>query len=241
MKIQMKRKRISIFLCVSLLVSFLWGCSQNAATETNSAAELKTIGEPPVAMKEVTQDSYDSTVTFRLKIPQDWSIDIWRYDKILIYPESASKESDCLQLASTDLSGMATSEKDESIFQSLFSGDSFPYEESIKKTFAQAIGMEKKLQDASSPLDYLELFAPDPNISYNETDLPDLEFAYAQYSGQNGTIMKAQYTYEDEGKHMENEYFREDFSYFIRAEKETIEGLSVDDLAVFILNSITVE
>ena len=71
MKIQMKRKRISIFLCVSLLVSFLWGCSQNAATETNSAAELKTIGEPPVAMKEVTQDSYDSTVTFRLKIPQD--------------------------------------------------------------------------------------------------------------------------------------------------------------------------
>ena len=40
---------------------------------------------------------------------------------------------------------------------------------------------------------------------------------------------------------MENEYFRENFSYFIRAEKETIEGLSVDDLAVFILNSITVE
>ena len=86
MKIKMRRKRISIFLCLSLLMSFLWGCSQNAATETNSAAELKTIGEPPVAMKEVTQDSYDSTVTFRLKIPQDWSIDIWRYDKILIYP-----------------------------------------------------------------------------------------------------------------------------------------------------------
>ena len=72
MKINMRRKRISIFLCLSLLMSFLWGCSQNTVTETDSAAGLKPIGEPPVSMKEVTQENYDGTITFRLKVPKDW-------------------------------------------------------------------------------------------------------------------------------------------------------------------------
>lgn len=72
MKINMRRKRISIFLCLSLFLSFLWGCSQNIVTETDSAAGLKPIGEPPVSMKEVTQDDKDSWSTFHLQIPEDW-------------------------------------------------------------------------------------------------------------------------------------------------------------------------
>lgn len=72
MKIKMRKKRISIFLCLSLFLSFLWGCSQNIVTETDSTAGLKPIGEPPVSMKEVTQDDKDSWSTFHLQIPEDW-------------------------------------------------------------------------------------------------------------------------------------------------------------------------
>ena len=72
MKIKMRKKRISIFLCLSLFLSFLWGCSQNIVTETDSAAGLKPIGEPPVSMEEVTQDDKDSWSTFHLQIPEDW-------------------------------------------------------------------------------------------------------------------------------------------------------------------------
>ena len=72
MKIKMRKKRISIFLCLSLFLSFLWGCSQNTVTETDSTAGLKPIGEPPVSMKEVTQDDKDSWSTFHLQIPEDW-------------------------------------------------------------------------------------------------------------------------------------------------------------------------
>lgn len=232
-------KRLFCGLFSLILGVILCSCGQNTGTDT--AIEVKAIEDPSVAMKEVTQDSYDGTVTFRLQIPENWSIHMGDDGQILIYPETASEESDCLRLAPKDFSGVVTGLKDESIYQSLFSGDVVPYEDSIKKTFAQQMELENKLESAGSVLDYLELLAPDTNISYNEENLPDLQFAYTQYSGQSNPVIKAQYTYEDEGKHTKNEYFRKDFSYFLHAEKETIEDLSVDTLAVFILNSITME
>lgn len=108
MKINMRRKRISIFLCLSLFLSFLWGCSQNAATETNSAAGLKPIGEPPVSMKEVTQENYDGTITFRLKVPKDWmcmpntdggvnAISEESYEKLLNEAEQNQENGDTLK------------------------------------------------------------------------------------------------------------------------------------------------
>ena len=108
MKIKMRRKRISIFLCLSLFLSFLWGCSQNAATETNSAAGLKPIGEPPVSMKEVTQENYDGTITFRLKVPKDWmcmpntdggvnAISEESYEKLLNEAEQNQENGDTLK------------------------------------------------------------------------------------------------------------------------------------------------
>ena len=108
MKINMRRKRISIFLCLSLFLSFLWGCSQNAATETNSAAGLKPIGEPPVSMKEVTQENYDGTITFRLKVPKDWmcmpntdggvnAISEESYEKLLNKAEQNQENGDTLK------------------------------------------------------------------------------------------------------------------------------------------------
>ena len=69
MKLQMKRKSITLLLLASFFASFLCSCSQN--TETDSVAEMKTISEPPVAMKEVTQENYDGTITFRLKVPEN--------------------------------------------------------------------------------------------------------------------------------------------------------------------------
>ena len=62
---KLKRKSITVLLLASFFASFLLGCGQN--TETDSVAEMKTISEPPVAMKEVTQENYDGTITFRLK------------------------------------------------------------------------------------------------------------------------------------------------------------------------------
>ena len=232
-------KRLFCGLFSLILGVILCSCGQNTGTDT--AIEVKAIEDPSVAMKEVTQDSYDGTVTFRLQIPENWSIHMGGRRPNSDLSETASEESDCLRLAPKDFSGVVTGLKDESIYQSLFSGDVVPYEDSIKKTFAQQMELENKLESAGSVLDYLELLAPDTNISYNEENLPDLQFAYTQYSGQSNPVIKAQYTYEDEGKHTKNEYFRKDFSYFLHAEKETIEDLSVDTLAVFILNSITME
>ena len=108
MKINMRRKRISIFLCLSLFLSFLWGCSQNTVTETDSAAGLKPIGEPPVSMKEVTQENYDGTITFRLKVPKDWmcmpntdggvnAISEESYEKLLNEAEQNQENGDTLK------------------------------------------------------------------------------------------------------------------------------------------------
>ena len=108
MKINMRRKRISIFLCLSLFLSFLWGCSQNIVTETDSAAGLKPIGEPPVSMKEVTQENYDGTITFRLKVPKDWmcmpntdggvnAISEESYEKLLNEAEQNQENGDTLK------------------------------------------------------------------------------------------------------------------------------------------------
>ena len=108
MKINMRRKRISIFLCLSLFLSFLWGCSQNIVTETDSTAGLKPIGEPPVSMKEVTQENYDGTITFRLKVPKDWmcmpntdggvnAISEESYEKLLNEAEQNQENGDTLK------------------------------------------------------------------------------------------------------------------------------------------------
>ena len=108
MKIKMRKKRISIFLCLSLFLSFLWGCSQNIVTETDSAAGLKPIGEPPVSMKEVTQENYDGTITFRLKVPKDWmcmpntdggvnAISEESYEKLLNEAEQNQENGDTLK------------------------------------------------------------------------------------------------------------------------------------------------
>ena len=108
MKINMRRKRISIFLCLSLFLSFLWGCSQNTVTETDSTAGLKPIGEPPVSMKEVTQENYDGTITFRLKVPKDWmcmpntdggvnAISEESYEKLLNEAEQNQENGDTLK------------------------------------------------------------------------------------------------------------------------------------------------
>ena len=67
---KLKRKSITVLLLASFFASFLLGCGRN--TETDSVAEMKTISEPPVAMKEVTQENYDGTITFRLKVPKNW-------------------------------------------------------------------------------------------------------------------------------------------------------------------------
>ena len=67
---KLKRKSITVLLLASFFASFLLGCGRN--TETGSVAEMKTISEPPVAMKEVTQENYDGTITFRLKVPKNW-------------------------------------------------------------------------------------------------------------------------------------------------------------------------
>ena len=108
MKIKMRKKRISIFLCLSLFLSFLWGCSQNIVTETDSTAGLKPIGEPPVSMKEVTQENYDGTITFRLKVPKDWmcmpntdggvnAISEESYEKLLNEAEQNQENGDTLK------------------------------------------------------------------------------------------------------------------------------------------------
>lgn len=108
MKINMRRKRISIFLCLSLFLSFLWGCSQNTVTETDSTAGLKPIGEPPVSMKEITQENYDGTITFRLKVPKDWmcmpntdggvnAISEESYEKLLNEAEQNQENGDTLK------------------------------------------------------------------------------------------------------------------------------------------------
>lgn len=108
MKIKMRKKRISIFLCLSLFLSFLWGCSQNTVTETDSTAGLKPIGEPPVSMKEVTQENYDGTITFRLKVPKDWmcmpntdggvnAISEESYEKLLNEAEQNQENGDTLK------------------------------------------------------------------------------------------------------------------------------------------------
>ncbi len=128
-------KRLFCGLFSLILGTILCSCGQNNGAD--SAIEVKDIEDPSVDMKEVTQDSYDGTITFRLQIPEDWSIHMGDDGQILIYPETASEESDCLRLAPKDFSGVVTELKDESIYQSLFSGDVAPYEDSIKTTFAQ--------------------------------------------------------------------------------------------------------
>ncbi len=244
----MKNRCVShILQAATALLIAAYGCScspRNAET----AASPKELGEPPVSMKETAQTSYDGSVSFQMQIPEDWAAGADDSGRILIYPEGLPEtetEEKILALCPYTFSGVTAGEKDKAAFQALFSGNMEPYEETIKKTFAQQIAMEEKLKElenGGSFLDYLELMSPDPSIPYEEYDIPELKFQYTEYSGQKGRLIQAAYTYTEKGREItRTECFREDLPYLISTEKHETGGLSSEDIALWVADSLKVE
>lgn len=233
----MRRKK----KCLSIIASILLTMVISSCNGNSQTTSTQSIVEPPVAMKQVTQENVDKDMTFHMQIPEDWNTFLSDAGIILIYPESKAAEEYALKLVPHDFSGMVTSDKDEKIFKDLFLENTISYEESIKKTFAQQIDMQEKLKNAETFLDYLEIMSPDPDISYKDYDIPELHFQYTEYIGQQGKCIKAQYTYSEENNTSSTkyEYFRENFPYFICATKNEIEGLSTDQIALWALQTLT--
>lgn len=191
MKSQIMKKRISIFLCASLLMSFLWGCSQN--TVTDSAAELKPIGEPPVSMKEVTQDDKDSWSTFHLQIPEDWVCVPDALSGIYVMSENSYNrfneeieqqlqgnnqswekydflEYDWERKAAyfldhlsmfVDCTKLAGSEEEKKNYEQLFQGNTDVFEESRIEFLIQYQKLQNKLEDM------------DPDSQWNPSEIAD--------------------------------------------------------------------
>ena len=134
-------KSVSLLLVV-LLLTFT-ACQSQPPEEDTS--DLLPVGESPVAMKTVTQDSQDGYVTYTFDIPEDWvtsaegafvvsgadqsNPDLERPEDILIY-------SHAVQIVNYYHDSLTPSQEEQKAYQSLFAGDPQPYREMLETMFA---------------------------------------------------------------------------------------------------------
>lgn len=137
-------KKVMIIICISLLTCMFTSCQQNYAS----------LGECPVSMHTVTQDSEYEYITFTFDMPENWiagadsSFSVGCYDEGLENTDSTIYEALPFMIHishnayySIDLSIMTSS-----IYKELYNGNPEPFKENLIKSF----------QDQKATLDRFE-------------------------------------------------------------------------------------
>lgn len=220
MKEMNKKKRLSIVLAVILLL-LLAGCQ----------ASESVVGNPPVPMKAVTQNSKEDLATFAFQLPEDWASAPQNLLTVIGCPESAAQKNFKTQedelpfkvgVSNYYYPGLALSEKDKEIYKNLFAGKTSAYEEHIKQSFANAAGM---LSAESS----------------STVRSPKVDFKYQHYNGTHGKITEVQYSYvyNDKETHI-IQCYREDIPYLVTGAFDDSVDLSSGKIALWVADSLKV-
>lgn len=221
------KKSVSLLLVV-LLLTFT-ACQSLPPEEDTS--DLLPVGESPVAMKTVTQDSQDGYVTYTFEIPEDWvtsaegafavsgadqsNPDLERPEDILIY-------SHAVQIVNYYHDGLTPSQEEQKAYQSLFAGDPQPYREMLETMFA----MDNEISQ-----EYL-------GVTLQMTD-----FSCSYYQGRNGTLILVRDTVAyGTVSSTEVRCFREDIPQYmvVGMDNDQLE-LSSGEIALYVMDSLQVE
>lgn len=221
------KKSVSLLLVV-LLLTFT-ACQSLPPEEDTS--DLLPVGESPVAMKTVTQDSQDGYVTYTFEIPEDWvtsaegafavsgadqsNPDLERPEDILIY-------SHAVQIVNYYHDSLTPSQEEQKAYQSLFAGDPQPYREMLETMFA----MDNEISQ-----EYL-------GVTLQMTD-----FSCSYYQGRNGTLILVRDTVAyGTVSSTEVRCFREDIPQYVVVgmDNDQLE-LSSGEIALYVMDSLQVE
>lgn len=221
------KKSVSLLLVV-LLLTFT-ACQSLPPEEDTS--DLLPVGESPVAMKTVTQDSQDGYVTYTFEIPEDWvtsaegafvvsgadqsNPDLERPEDILIY-------SHAVQIVNYYHDSLTPSQEEQKAYQSLFAGDPQPYREMLETMFA----MDNEISQ-----EYL-------GVTLQMTD-----FSCSYYQGRNGTLILVRDTVAyGTVSSTEVRCFREDIPQYmvVGMDNDQLE-LSSGEIALYVMDSLQVE
>ena len=221
------KKSVSLLLAV-LLLAFT-ACQSPPPEEDTS--DLLPVGESPVAMKTVTQDSQDGYVTYTFEIPEDWvtsaegafavsgadqsNPDLERPEDILIY-------SHAVQIVNYYHDSLTPSQEEQKAYQSLFAGDPQPYREMLETMFA----MDNEISQ-----EYL-------GVTLQMTD-----FSCSYYQGRNGALILVRDTVAyGTVSSTEVRCFREDIPQYmvVGMDNDQLE-LSSGEIALYVMDSLQVE
>lgn len=221
------KKSVSLLLVV-LLLTFT-ACQSLPPEEDTS--DLLPVGESPVAMKTVTQDSQDGYVTYTFEIPEDWvtsaegafavsgadqsNPDLERPEDILIY-------SHAVQIVNYYHDSLTPSQEEQKAYQSLFAGDPQPYREMLETMFA----MDNEISQ-----------------EYLGVTLQMIDFSCSYYQGRNGTLILVRDTVAyGTVSSTEVRCFREDIPQYmvVGMDNDQLE-LSSGEIALYVMDSLQVE
>lgn len=216
-----KKKQLLVTSIVFTLFVLLVGCQSNK----------KAVGNPPVTMKTVTQNSKQDLATFEFQVPEGWASNP-KYDlSVIAYPKEAvnkkfEAEEDFLpytvSIGNYYYSAIAISEKDKQMYKDLFAGKTSAYEEHMRQSFANAASI---LNSNSS----------------GQANVPSVDFKYEHYEGTYGKITEVQYSYVYDGKKTHIvQCFREDIPYLVTGALDDSVELSSGKIALWVANSLKV-
>ena len=226
-----KGKRLAALLLSAAILFTLTACQSRQPQQEPESANQTPVGESPVAMKTVTQDSQDGYVTYTFEIPEDWvtsaegafavsgadqsNPDLERPEDILIY-------SHAVQIVNYYHDSLTPSQEEQKAYQSLFAGDPQPYREMLETMFAI---------DNEISQEYL-------GVTLQMTD-----FSCSYYQGRNGTLILVRDTVAyGTVSSTEVRCFREDIPQYmvVGMDNDQLE-LSSGEIALYVMDSLQVE
>lgn len=231
-----RKKQLSITLLVLTILLLLTGCQ----------AQKSIIGDPPVSMKTVTQNSNEGLATFEFLLPKGW-ISGPKYNlAVLACPENAvykkfKTEQNYLPYTITISNyyypGLAISEEDKQMYRYLFAGKTSAYEEFMNNRS----NFNGKMNTPSSLKDYFNLLLPDDGKSSSVTNKSRIKFQYQHYDGTYGEITEVQYSYVYNGKKTHIiQCYREDIPYSVIGAFDDSVDLSSGKIVLWVANSLKV-
>ena len=234
-----KKKLVSVTLIALTSLFLMAGC------QTDNRA----VGEPPVPMKTVTQNSKEDLATFEFQVPEGWASAPKELLTVFGYPESAAQtnfktEEDAFSfmvgIRNYYYPALALSEEDKQMYKDLFAGKPDAFEERMNSSLAS----ETEIDAPSSILGWFDLLLPkedDAGQSSGAANKPEMDFQYQHYNGTNGKITEVQYSYTYNGKEVHMiECYREDIPYLITGAFDESVDLSSGQIALWVADSLRV-
>ena len=241
MRNQIARKLLSVTLLGTILSLSLAGCQ---------ASGRKKVGEPPVPMKTVSQNSREDYATFEFELPEGWISAQQSYLAVAGCPADAvDKKFETseevlpfmLNIRNYYYSGMALSEEDKLMYQNLFSGKTGSFEEHVNRSLSRSADLGSTPSTAKGFLDLLLPSGAGSSQSSGKASAPQRKFQYQYYDGTSGKITEVRYSYSFNGRTYQMiQCYREDIPYLITGAFDDSLDLSSGEIVLWAADSLKV-